>query len=161
MQPVKFVQQLTGQPWSTIFRIVAAFLENSRHDEGILLWTVEASFKDIFPELSNSVSPPAEPGVYSGEIIGWEVSHLYWHRGVEVHHKARENRRCSWFPSCLSSLDSTAFRISVAWAHSFIFLRDYWCATNIAQKQVTLIIVFLLVYYSWLFSEFHLDWESN
>ena len=29
----------------------------------------EASFKDIFPELSNSVSKPlAEPGVYSGEI---------------------------------------------------------------------------------------------
>ena len=28
----------------------------------------EESFKDIFPELSNSVSPPAEPGVYSGEI---------------------------------------------------------------------------------------------
>jgi hypothetical protein len=35
----------------------------------VKLKVIPLTFKCIFPEMSNSVSPPAEPGVYLNELI--------------------------------------------------------------------------------------------
>ena len=58
----------TKIPYS-VCGMAGASLKIIRHNENILSEQINQVLKGTFPELSKSMSPPAEPGVYSGEII--------------------------------------------------------------------------------------------
>ena len=56
------------------------------------LKAIPLTFKCLFPEMSNSVSPPAEPGVYLNEIIAAGLARLAFLFLL----KGNAERRCSY-----------------------------------------------------------------